>query len=287
MNSHCLDISSAMSSDSASMSMVEVDSPWAAESCYARDGLCSHKAWHRLGEGLELELSVQHGMHSMRQVATLVIALERMKNVHEKTLSTEFTDDDLFNILMDQMVEECVVLEVFPEKLAQEPVFQQQQTGLVYSLRDQRQKCWILNELPGRAAELLAVTLQGPNASRRVQLNLSTYIPQPIALRQGQPVTLKIDGRNLYLSCSKGNGNPILQVEEVTDKSSLSTLHSSSDMARFLFYKKDGGNSNTTFESAMFPSWYISTAVRDERRPVAMCSEEQSDRIINFMVSAE
>lgn len=60
--------------------------------------------------------------------------------------------------------------------------------------------------------------------------------------------------------------------QEVTDKNSLTRIHTESDMVRFLFYKRDTGLSISTLMSVRCPNWYISTA-QDDDQVVEVCQE--------------
>lgn len=64
----------------------------------------------KMPEGLDLEIS--HHPLTMKTVASLIIALDRLKgssgSCSESLLSTAFTDESLLNIMMDTVVEgEC------------------------------------------------------------------------------------------------------------------------------------------------------------------------------------
>uniref|UniRef100_A0A8D0CHZ0 Interleukin-1 n=1 Tax=Scleropages formosus TaxID=113540 RepID=A0A8D0CHZ0_SCLFO len=169
-----------------------------------------------LYEGVKLEVSLQ--AHNMRQVAHLIIAMQRMKNT-QRLQGTEFSDQELLNIMMENVIEESVVMTV------------------KCNVADQYQKSLVLNE---EALELQAMTLQGGSFQRRVQLNLSMYVTPSYSSGKGQPVTLGIVDTNLYLSCSSENGMPILQLEVKVN------LIAEDDLSRFLFLKRGTGLSMTT-----------------------------------------
>ncbi len=57
-----------------------------------------------LPKGMHLEIT--HHPLTMKRVVNLIIAMERFKsNISEPLLGTEFTDDNLFNIMLDSIVE--------------------------------------------------------------------------------------------------------------------------------------------------------------------------------------
>lgn len=61
-----------------------------------------HNAECELHSGVAIEVCEQ--AHDMRQVVNLIIALNRIKK-WQKVQSTEFTDDELHNILFENLVE--------------------------------------------------------------------------------------------------------------------------------------------------------------------------------------
>ena len=59
---------------------------------------------HKITKGLDLEIS--HHPLTMKRVANLIIAVEKIKaSTSESVLSTEFRDENLLNILLDSIVE--------------------------------------------------------------------------------------------------------------------------------------------------------------------------------------
>uniref|UniRef100_A0A8C7L910 Interleukin-1 n=1 Tax=Oncorhynchus kisutch TaxID=8019 RepID=A0A8C7L910_ONCKI len=92
----------------------------------------------------------------------------------------------------------------------------------------------------------------------------------PLDCQMAQPVALRIASSDFNLSCSKQTDStaPILQLEVSDDQ--LRTISAQGDTARFLFYMTTKGISLTTFESAKYPGWFISTSL-EQRQPVAMC----------------
>lgn len=62
------------------------------------------KAWSsKLPQGLDLEVS--HHPITMRHIANLIIAMERLKGGEGVTMGTEFKDKDLLNFLLESAVE--------------------------------------------------------------------------------------------------------------------------------------------------------------------------------------
>lgn len=219
---------------------------------------------NKMPHGLDLEIS--HHPLTMRRVANLIIAMDRLKGSRSETvLSTDFRDENLLNIMLDSIVEEKIVFE-----RSTVPSNQFSRTGEhQFNVTDSQKRSLVLVR---NSMELHAMMLQGGSDNRKVQLNMSTYV-HPTPSTEARPVALGIKDTNLYLSCQKdGDSDPTLHLEEVTDKDSLLRISSESDMVRFLFYKRDSGLNISTLMSASFPNWYISTA-QQNNKPVEMCQE--------------
>uniref|UniRef100_A0A8C9W2G5 Interleukin-1 n=1 Tax=Scleropages formosus TaxID=113540 RepID=A0A8C9W2G5_SCLFO len=231
-----------------------------------------------LYEGVKLEVSLQ--AHNMRQVAHLIIAMQRMKNT-QRLQGTEFSDQELLNIMMENVIEESVVMTVQDQVDSGAVVYTSTSQEVKCNVADQYQKSLVLNE---EALELQAMTLQGGSFQRRVQLNLSMYVTPSYSSGKGQPVTLGIVDTNLYLSCSSENGMPILQLEVKVNlmlqlqRKRLYPLHLSDT-----FLQKGDRTLHDHFESARYQGWFISTALQ-EREPVEMCTKQEANRITSFRV---
>uniref|UniRef100_A0A3Q0SH08 Interleukin-1 n=1 Tax=Amphilophus citrinellus TaxID=61819 RepID=A0A3Q0SH08_AMPCI len=226
-------------------------------------------------KGLDLEVS-RHPL-TMKCVANLIIAMERIKaSISEPVLSTDFQDEHLLSIMLESIVEEQTVI----ERTAAPAQFSR--TGeLQCSITDSQKRDLILVQ---SSMELHAVMLQGGSDDRKVFLNMATYVhPTPIA--EARPVALGIKDTNLYLSCHEDGDKPTLHLEEVTDKNSLLRVRADSEMVRFLFYKRDSGLNISTLMSARCPNWYISTA-QDDQQVVEMC-EESAHRYRSFNIQRQ
>ncbi|XP_027890633.1 interleukin-1 beta-like [Xiphophorus couchianus] len=209
----------------------------------------------KMPKGVDLEIS--HQPPSMRCVANLIIAMERLKaGMSESVLSPDFSDEERF---------------IFERTSAGPGQFSRREEHPC-SVTDGQKRSLVLVR---NNMELLAVMLQGGNDSRKVYLNMATYVHLTPDTGLGQPVVLGIRDTDFYLSCHKDGDKPTLHLEEVEDKASLSEISVESDMRRFLFYKRDMAVNISTLMSALFPNWYISTAT-DNNRPVAMCQESAS-----------
>ncbi|XP_062410698.1 interleukin-1 beta-like [Sardina pilchardus] len=224
-----------------------------------------------------LDIEVADEPHSMRQLVNLVIALQRFKKT-QKVQSTEFSDEELCEIFFENFIEECVTPTVH-EETCQAP-------GHYEKTNEEVKKCYICDSLSkflvlnqGFTRELQAITLQGGNMSKRVQLELSTYLSS-VPRANGRPIALGL-GRNLYLSCKSSSGKPVLSIETVK-KEDLEII--SGDMSRFLFYKTVSGQTGTSFESAKYEGYFISTSSSNKQR-VDMCQSQRAPgRLTSFMV---
>ncbi|XP_022536472.2 interleukin-1 beta [Astyanax mexicanus] len=226
-----------------------------------------------LHRGLRIEIS-QHP-HSLRKVANIVIGLQRLqkfRHAEKVSRSTEFTEHELLNIILESVVEETVVMRLSCD------------SPVTYSKQDKELQCTVCDNLQKRLVHsegdpyLLAVTLKGGNQSQSVRMNLSTYASPSCNSTKGQPVCLGIAKSNLYLSCTESDsGSPHLSLEEVKNKEELKMIRGEDGLKRFLFLRSVKGGSVNTFESARFPGWFISTATEDYQ-PVEMCAEADTSR---------
>uniref|UniRef100_A0A3B4BZV6 Interleukin-1 n=1 Tax=Pygocentrus nattereri TaxID=42514 RepID=A0A3B4BZV6_PYGNA len=228
------------------------------------DCVCFQSGRCDLHKGLRIEISEQP--HTMRQVTNIIIALQKFKQVR----STEFTDHELFNIIIENIVEGKCNISIGCRKASSYRVIQ-------CTVCDGLKKSLVQSQ---GTPNLLAVTLRGGNSNRSVGINLSTYTTPGCKATNGQPICLKIAQSNLYLACTKESGTssqPHLILEDVKDEETLKTIEENDGMERFLFFRKVTGGSINTFESVKYPHWFISTS-KNESMPVDMCVEEDTSR---------
>uniref|UniRef100_A0A665USL2 Interleukin-1 n=1 Tax=Echeneis naucrates TaxID=173247 RepID=A0A665USL2_ECHNA len=220
-------------------------------------------------EGMALDIS--HHPLTMKHVANLIIATERMKaGTPESLLSAKDRDVKLFHIMRESVVEECVVLECHSNP----PKHFLRTCQHQCSVTDTEQRNLVRDP---NTMELNAVTLQAGSENHKVHLTMSTYV-HPAASTEARPVALCIKDTNFYLSCHMKDNMPTLHLEvSSTQKTARGATRFSadSDMVRFLFYTRLSGLNITTFMSARYPGWYISTAEEDNK-PVEMCTETDS-----------
>uniref|UniRef100_A0A665UTX7 Interleukin-1 n=1 Tax=Echeneis naucrates TaxID=173247 RepID=A0A665UTX7_ECHNA len=211
-------------------------------------------------EGMALDIS--HHPLTMKHVANLIIATERMKaGTPESLLSAKDRDVKLFHIMRESVVEGDYRKAKFTTMTCQHQC----------SVTDTEQRNLVRDP---NTMELNAVTLQAGSENHKVHLTMSTYV-HPAASTEARPVALCIKDTNFYLSCHMKDNMPTLHLELVEDKSTMQRFSADSDMVRFLFYTRLSGLNITTFMSARYPGWYISTAEEDNK-PVEMCTETDS-----------
>ncbi|XP_034026706.1 interleukin-1 beta-like [Thalassophryne amazonica] len=219
----------------------------------------------KMPQGLGLQIS--HHPLTMKQVASLIIAVERLKvGQPETVLSSEFRDEHLLDLMIDHFIEEYVC------EVDSSPVDQFiRRSENTYTVTDSQKRNLLMVQ---SSMELHAVMLQGGQSDLKVHLNMSTYV-HPTPSTDARPVALCIKNTALYLSCHKDGETPTLHLETVADKSTLAEISPDSDMMRFLFYKRKSGLNMNTLMSASYPGWYISTAEQDNK-PVALCQSTSS-----------
>ncbi|CAL8328402.1 unnamed protein product [Arctogadus glacialis] len=237
--------------------------------CSSMKQTTSSEHWSdRMPQGMDLEIT-NHPL-TMKQVVNLVIAIDRLKGSQsEKVQSSEFRDEDLLNLLLENALDEQLVLEL--TEAAPPRGFTAIEPSQQCMLRDHQKRSMVLVK---EAMELHAIRLQGGTTDHEVSLNMSTYLdPRPSA--SAQPVSLGIRGTKLYLSCTQKADRPTLNLEEVENTDDLKSISKDSDMVRFLFYRTDVGVSASSLVSARYSGWYISTATEDNL-PVEVCLESES-----------
>ncbi|XP_042250743.1 interleukin-1 beta [Thunnus maccoyii] len=219
-----------------------------------------------LDEGLNLVVS--HNPKTMQCVATLVLAVNRMK----KSLSRccELSDKQLCSEIMASLVEETIVkmegnFTTEVKKRKYKRLYSEKQLTLCDS--SQKDLCQVDGQL-----KLQAITLKGGHHDHKVNFKLAQYIKPSPESDIGQTVVLSImkEKDPLHISSSLKDGKAVLNLERCSE-SNMQEIGEDSDMDRFLFYKRTTGINSTTFESVKCRGWYISTSYEDEYQPVEMC----------------
>ncbi|XP_023268234.1 interleukin-1 beta-like [Seriola lalandi dorsalis] len=226
-----------------------------------------------LDTGLNLEISCNP--KTMKSVATLVMAVNRMKKSPTRS-SWELRGDELCSVIMDSLVDETVVKTVADATTGQRSIKFVRARSEECTLSDTQKKDIICT--PGDL-KLQAVTLKGGYADRKVNFKLVKYI----SIGAGQTFVLSIKNdhsHKFYLSCVKNSNNAELHLEECSEDDIRN------DMDRFLFEKKLSGKSQTSFESVKHRGWFISTS-ESENQPVELCQIDSAQRVTSFNVSSK
>nr|UYI29298.1 interleukin 1b [Platax teira] len=233
----------------------------------------SEKWSPRMPVGMDLEIT--HHPKTLKRVVNLIIAMDRWKDYSESLLSTEFRDENLLNMMLENIVEEQTMFECYATPTVQYNCQDEHQCNVEDS---QKRSLVLVRE----SMELHAVQLQGGSEQCKVYLNMSTYLNHPPSA-SSRTVALGIKGTNLFLSCHKQGDKPTLHLEEM-DKSRLMNLDSSNELVRFLFNKYDTGLNVSTLVSVPYSDWYISTA-EGNNKAVQMC-QENAQRYRTFNIQS-
>ncbi|KAM3599467.1 uncharacterized protein V6R79_006376 [Siganus canaliculatus] len=221
----------------------------------------------RLDQGLDLVVS--HNPRNMKSVATLLLAMSRMKKALPCSSSRKLSDDDLCSIIMDSLVDETVVVETDSYRSTGHNIshFHRTSGARHCTLSDTSHKEVVIG--PGEC-RLQAITLRGGHGDRRVVFKLSKYVGPVRSVCDGQTVVLTITNTDMHISCRMKDGRAVMHLEECSDQD-LQMISDGGTMNRFLFYKRTTGLSLSTFESLQCRGWFISTSHEAEEQPVEMC----------------
>ncbi|XP_067396456.1 interleukin-1 beta-like [Emydura macquarii macquarii] len=151
----------------------------------------------------------------------------------------------------------------------------------LHTVRDEEHKSLVLQRHPGQA-HLVAMHLRGSNSSKEVKLNLDLYRSPHSSPKHLSPMALNIVEsntveNNLYLSCVRAGGSPLLQLEKV--KGPMKVIRSG-DLDRFLFFKTTSG-STSSLESVAHPGWFVSTS-KLNNKPIRMVNQTGEQDITDF-----
>ncbi|XP_037662805.1 interleukin-1 beta [Choloepus didactylus] len=236
----------------------EVDGPKQTKPWFQDLDLC-----HLGAGGVRLQFSHEANSRSLRQVVSVVVALEKLKEVLVPCVPA-FQDRDLTALLS------CIFEEEPISTWGDAYVCDAPLRSLNCRLRDIEQKCLVLSG----PSELRALHLNGDNVNRQVLFCMSFV--QGEASGEKIPVALGIKEKNLYLSCVMRDGKPTLQLETVDPKN-----YPKKKMEKRFVFNKLEIRDKVEFESAEFPSWYISTS-QEEEAPVFLGSTKGGRDIVDF-----
>lgn len=238
----------------------EADGPQKMKECFqALDLGCPD-------ESIQLQISQQHFDKSFRKAVSLIVAVEKLWQL-PVSCPWNFQDEDprtLFSFIFE---EEPILYDSWDDDdllVCDVPIRQ-----LHCRLRDEQQKCLVLSD----PCELKALHLNGQNINQQVVFSMSFV--QGETSNDKIPVALGLKGKNLYLSCVMKDGTPTLQLESVDPKQ-----YPKKKMEKRFIFNKIEVRTKVEFESAQFPSWYISTS-QAEHKPVFLGNGNGQD-IVDF-----
>uniref|UniRef100_A0A8C5M3E3 Interleukin-1 n=1 Tax=Leptobrachium leishanense TaxID=445787 RepID=A0A8C5M3E3_9ANUR len=128
------------------------------------------------------------------------------------------------------------------------------------AIRDCAQKCFVLQQSLGRD-NLVARFLQNQNLQSEEKISMSLYASQNLNAGNKRLATLRLLGKNLYMSCSRVEGDPCLLVETVDDIKELQN-----DALKLFFFLTADNAHVFRFESVACPGWYIGTSQTYQER---------------------
>ncbi|XP_048209484.1 interleukin-1 beta [Perognathus longimembris pacificus] len=196
-------------------------------------------------EGIQLQFSRQYFNKSVRQVVSLIVAVEKLGR-EPVPCSRPGRDNDLRSFLSFIFEEEPMIFDAWDDGsyVHDAPV-----RSLNCTLQDGQQKRLVLSE----PCELKALHLQEPNLSQQVVFSMSFVVGE--RSNDKIPVALGLRGQNLYLSCVLKDQTPTLQLESVDPNE-----YPKRKMERRFVFNKIEIKNRVEFESAQYPNWYISTS---------------------------
>ncbi|CAH2274917.1 interleukin-1 beta [Pelobates cultripes] len=229
---------------------------------------------------MEITRKVVSG-YSFGKTVLHVVAVQKLR----KGISycpRRFQDTDVQNLLNDIFVQEEEILTSTKAFVA--PKYKLLGTKEC-TMRDRQNKCMTLHQNP-EGAQLVAIYLNGVNIQREEKISMSFYTARNLDISEKRPVALGLGGKNLYLACSLEDSEPQLQLENIQiptheprvlthdrrvpthERRALKWVEQSinnisgvkdEELPRFLFLKSENV-STSSFESAAYPGWYISTS---------------------------
>ncbi|XP_060936329.1 interleukin-1 beta [Limanda limanda] len=225
-----------------------------------------------LEEGLSLKISKK--THSMKAVATLVLAGNRM----EKFLSRKGrTDSECCRMIMDSVIETTIVKKVETCCTGERRLVFQRLMSRECNLTDNENKDIVCT---AHDFKLTALTLNAANFNHKVTFKIGTYGSPGV----GQTVVLSIINHNLYISCTMNGDKAELQLEKCSAED-LKVICKDGTKDRFLFYSKESEINAKTFESVLCHGWFISTSYEQEEKPVEMCKVDSAQRVTAFCLT--
>ncbi|KAG3268008.1 interleukin-36 beta [Ictidomys tridecemlineatus] len=156
---------------------------------------------------------------------------------------------------------------MFTPELQDMPVF--------YTIRDSQQMVWVLSG---------DVLIAAPSSNNVQPVTLTLIACRDTALHdeeKGNLVFLGIKGKDLSFCCAEAEGQPTLQLKEV---SIMELYRENKARTPFLFFHSLEG-STSAFQSASHPGWFIATS-STAKQPVTL-TQERGLANTNFYLGRE
>ncbi|KAG8509689.1 Interleukin-1 beta [Galemys pyrenaicus] len=217
-------------------------------------------------DGIQLQISRQVYNRKFRQVVSVIVTVEKLRNMLVPD-SLAFQDDDLRSLFSFVFEEEPIICDNWDDNSF---VSDAPPRCLNCRLQDIEQKSLVLTE----ACQLHALHLRGESLNRQVVFCMS-YV-QGEETEDKIPVALGLKDKNMYLSCVVKDGKPTLQLERVDPKN-----YPKKRMEERFIFNKTAIKEHFEFESAQFPNWYISTSQAEEL-PVFLGNTRGNQDITDF-----
>ncbi|XP_054431511.1 interleukin-1 beta [Pteronotus mesoamericanus] len=216
------------------------------------------------GGSIQLKVSHQLCNSSFRRVVSVMVAVEKLKKM-PIVCSQDFLDDDLRSLFffifeeepINSMQDDAYVCDAFLPSLN-------------CRLRDINQKSVVLSG----PHELQALHLTRQDMNRQVVFCMR-FVPGE-ENNNKIPVALGIKEKDLFLSCVMKDRKPTLLLETLDPKD-----QSKKKMDKRFVFNKTEIMGKVEFESALYPSWYISTS-QMEQTPVFLGNVRGGQNITDF-----
>ncbi|XP_039087602.1 interleukin-1 beta [Hyaena hyaena] len=230
---------------------------------------CLQNLSHRfLGdEGIQLQISHQLDSKSLRHAASVIVAMEKLKNI-SFPCSKPLQDDDLKSLFCCIFEEEPIVGDSWDDGFVTDVALQSRNC----TFQDVKHKSLVLSG----SYELRALHLNGQNMNQQVVFCMSFVQGEENSNKI--PVVLCIKKNNLYLSCVMKDGKPTLQLEMLDPK-----VYPKKKMEKRFVFNKIEIKNTVEFESSQFPNWYISTSQAEEM-PVFLGNTKGGQDITDFIM---
>ncbi|KAF0038832.1 hypothetical protein F2P81_009316 [Scophthalmus maximus] len=222
-----------------------------------------------------LDLVVSRNPYTMKGVATLLLAANRLKGPLTRE-GRELRDDELCQRIVDSVIETTIIETAENSSTGRGRIIFKRLRSWECNLTDDENKDIVCTT---KDLKLESVTLKGGNGNHKVTFKLGTYFSPGV----GQTVVLSIINHNLYISCTM-NGNKAEMKLEKCSADQLKSITADGNMDRFLFYNKQRGMNGYMFESVMCSGWFISTSYEKENHPVEMCKVDTACRVFTFSI---